>query len=305
MAMKIRRQDYNQARCDCEAKKAIFKAKMMRGRGSARTWRERENDKGNLFRVAKQMVNRNRDVVGANCKKNSDGKIVLEEDRLMEVWRAHYDVLSNEEFSWDREGLTDVSPVCGPSERISVFKVDAAIGEMKQGKPGGTTGVVSETLKAAGETGTLWMTDVCNAVVEDGKIPEDWSRSWMVNVYKGKGGALACGPYRSIRLLEHAMKVLERVIEGRVRKIVKIDSMQFGFMVGRGRPMMFLVCQLQDKYLANNKELWMAFVDLQKAFNRVPREMVWWALRYFGVDKWIVLVIRAMYENATIKVQLN
>ena len=53
--------------------------------------------------------------------KNSDGKIVLEEDRLMKVWRAHYDVLSNEEFTWDREGLTDVCPVCGPSERISVL----------------------------------------------------------------------------------------------------------------------------------------------------------------------------------------
>ena len=87
----------------------------MRGLG------ERENEKGNLFRVAKQMVNRNGDIVGANCVKNSDWKIVVEEDRLMEVWRAHYDVLSNKEFSWDREGLTDVSPVCGPCERISVF----------------------------------------------------------------------------------------------------------------------------------------------------------------------------------------
>ena len=74
---------------------------------------------------------------------------------------------------------------------------------------------------------------VCNAVVRDDKIPEDWSRSWTVNVYKGKGDALACGSYRGIKLLEHAMKVLERVIEGRVRGIVKIDSMQFGFMAGR------------------------------------------------------------------------
>ena len=55
-------------------------------------------------------------------------------------------------------------------------------------------------IQAAAETGTLWMTDVCNAVVKDGKIPEDWSKSWMVNVYKGKGdvwhmahtGALSC-----------------------------------------------------------------------------------------------------------------
>ena len=199
--------------------------------------------------------------------------------------------------------------MCGPSERISTLEVDAAIGKMKQGKSGGPTGVVSEMLKAAGETGTLWMTNVCNAVVKDGKIPEDWSKSWMVNVYKGKGDALACGSYRGIKLLEHAMKVLERVIEGRVRKIVEIDSMQFGFMAGRSTTdAIFIVRQLQEKYLAKNKELWMAFVDLEKAFDRVPRvprEVVWWALRYLGVDEWIVSVIRAMYEDATTKVKLN
>ena len=56
----------------------------------------------------------------------------------------------------------------------------------------------------------------------------------MVNVNKENGDALACGSYKGIKLLEHAMKVLERVTEGRVRKIVKIDSMQFEFMAGKG-----------------------------------------------------------------------
>ena len=50
--------------------------------------------------------------------KDDDGKIVVEEDKLMEVWRAHYDKISNEEFDWDRNGLTNVSPMCGPSEKI-------------------------------------------------------------------------------------------------------------------------------------------------------------------------------------------
>ena len=101
--------------------------------------------------------------------------------------------------------------------------------------------------------------------MKDGKIPEDWS--WMVNVYKGKGDTLACGWYRGIKLLEHAMKVLERMIEERVRKIVKIDSMQFGFMAGRGTTEpIFIVRQLQEKYLAKNTDLRMAFVDLEKAF---------------------------------------
>ena len=72
-----------------------------------------------------------------------------------------------------REGLTNVSPVCGPSPRISTLKEVATIDKMKQGKSSGPTGVVSEMLKAAGETGTMWMADVCNAVVRDGRIPED------------------------------------------------------------------------------------------------------------------------------------
>ena len=92
-------------------------------------------------------------------------------------------------------------------------------------------------------------------MVRDGKIPEDWSRSWLVNVYKGKGDALECGSYRGIKLVEHAMKILERVIERRVRNVVKIDSMQFGFMAGKSTTdAIFIVRQLQEKYLARNKE---------------------------------------------------
>ena len=67
----------------------------------------------------------------------------------------------------------------------------------------------------------------------------------------------------------------------------------------------FIVRQLQEKYLARNEELWMAFVDLEKAFDRVPREVVWWALRCLGVDEWIVSVIKAMYEDATTTVRVN
>ena len=78
---------------------------------------------------------------------------------------------------------------------------------MKQGKSGGPTGVVLEMLKAASETGTMWMTDVCNAVVRDGKIPEDWSRSWMVNVYKGKGDALTCVHTEALSCWNMQMKV--------------------------------------------------------------------------------------------------
>ena len=49
----------------------------------------------------------------------------------------------------------------------------------------------------------------------------------------------------------------------------------------------------------------MAFVDLEKAFDRVPREVVWWALRKLGVDEWQVSVIQAMYADTSTMVKLN
>ena len=141
------------------------------------------------------------------------------------------------------EALPTVNAIRDPCEEFSIAEVQAAIKKMKNNKAAGPSGVV----------------------VKEGNIPEDWCKSWMVNVYKGKGDALECGSYRGIRLLEHALKILERVVEVRVRKIVKIDDLQFGFMPGKGTTdAIFIVRQLQEKFLAKEKDLWMAFVDLEK-----------------------------------------
>ena len=41
-------------------------------------------------------------------------------------------------------------------------------------------------MKASGESGVRWMTDLLNAVIKKGNIPEDWSKSWMVSILKVK-----------------------------------------------------------------------------------------------------------------------
>ena len=55
----------------------------------------------------------------------------------------------------------------------------------------------------------------------------------MVPLYKNKGDIKNCNNYRDIKLLSHTMKVWERVVEMRVRKVVSISENQFGFMPGR------------------------------------------------------------------------
>ena len=105
---------------------------------------------------------------------------------------------------------------------------------IKNWKNSWSTGVVSEMMKASGGFGTRWMTDVINNIVKEGCIPDDWRKSILVPVYKRKCDPLVCDSYRVINLLEQPMKVLERVLEKRIRCQVSIDNMQFGFMPGKG-----------------------------------------------------------------------
>ena len=46
----------------------------------------------------------------------------------------------------------------------------------------------------------------------------------------------------------------------------------------------------------------MAFLDLEKAFDRVPLKVIWWALRELGVEEWIVQLVQGMYANARSRV---
>ena len=92
------------------------------------------------------------------------------------------------------------------------------------------------------------------------------------------------------------MKVLVRVLEQRIRCQVSIDNMQFDFMPGKGTTDT-IFRQVQEKHQAKKKKLYYAFVDLEKTFDRVPREVVRWALRNLGVDEWLISIFMALYTE--------
>ena len=89
-----------------------------------------------------------------------------------------------------------------------------------------------------------------------------------------------CGMYRGAKLLEHAMKIVEKVLENRLRKTVTTDLMQFCLMPGKGTiDAVFILRTIREEYLAKQKKLHMHIVDMEKAFNRVPRKVMEWAMR--------------------------
>ena len=75
----------------------------------------------------------------------------------------------------------------------------------------GLLGLVAEMIQTTGDIATQWILDLCNGIVKERSIPEDWKSSVVLPIYKGKGDPMECGSYRGIKLLEHAMKVVERI----------------------------------------------------------------------------------------------
>ena len=244
--------------------------------------------------------------MGEKPVKNDAGQLSLDEEAKKEAWREHYERLLNVEFPWNPEDLSEESPVEGPSEPITLEMITKAINKMASGKAAGPSGIIAEMLKPVGEAGAVEVRDLIEDIISEGCIPTDWQESFIVNLYKGKGDALNRGNYRGLKLIEQVMKVLERVVEGLVRQRVEIDEMQCGFMSGRGTTdAIFIVRQLQEKHLAANKPLYMAFVDLEKAFDRVPRDVIWWAMRKLGIDEWLVRLVQSMYKDVRSRVRVG
>lgn len=99
-------------------------------------------------------------------------------------------------------------------------------------------------------------------------MPSDWEMSIIINCFKGKGDAMELGNFRGLKLLEHLMKVFERVMEKYIKEAVNVNEMQFDLMPGRGTTdAIFITRQVQEKFLAKKKDLYFTFVDLEKAFD--------------------------------------
>jgi len=137
----------------------------------------------------------------------------------------------NGEKEWDHGISAEVKQ--GPADCIRISQVVAALKKMNRNKAPGLSGSSAKMIQATEGIGNQWLLDLCNGIVKEGCIPEDWKSSVILPIYKGKGDPMECGSYRGNKLLEHAMKVVERISEHRIRQQTEVDDIQFGFTKGK------------------------------------------------------------------------
>ncbi|KAF3625067.1 hypothetical protein FXO37_31070 [Capsicum annuum] len=139
----------------------------------------------------------------------------------------------------------------GYCRRIKVEEVKGAIRRMCRGRAMGPNGIPVDFWKSTSGTGLKWLTKLFNIIFRVAKMPEAWRWSTIIPLYKNKGDIQSCNNYRGRSITEAILLV---------RRLVK----QFW----------------------ERKDLHMVFIDLEKAYDKVLREILW-SRGYFNQKKTI------------------
>ena len=254
----------------------------------------------NIFTLVTFMKKDGKDIEGGRCMKGKNGKLDFNEKDRKRIWKNHMEEIVNKENDWDH--VTEASMLEGPIKNVTREEMAIAIKVMKPGKAAGSSEVCTEMISAGGEVGVSVMVELCQRVLDGKGMPDEWQTNVLVPISKGKGDVRNCNTYRGVKLLEHAMNMIERVLERRIRELVNIDSMQFGFKPGRGTTdTLFIVRKTQEEYRDKKKKLYMSFVDIEEAFDRVPRKVMKWAMRKKGLLEVILRAVMSLYHGTKTK----
>src|SRR5207244_11859151 len=72
---------------------------------------------------------------------------------------------------------------------------------------------------------------------------------------------------------------------------------QFGLMLRRSTmEAIFLIRQLMERYRDQKIDLHMVFIDLEKAYDKIPRNVMWWALEKHKVPTKYITLVKDMYH---------
>ena len=283
----------------CDAKKAVKEAVTA---AKANSWENfgvaLESNFRDAPKVFWQTIRRLRAGKVASIKsvKDRKGEILTGEEEILQRWREYFEELLNPVDHGDQSLELQSRAENSPTQA----EVEAAIKSLKPGKAAGVDEIRPEMLKTLGKGGLRWLTRVFEVAWKTGRVPLDWQTGVVVPIFK-KGDQRECCNYRGITLLSLPGKVYARVLHSRLTEAVdqKIQDEQCGFRRGRGTTdQLFILQQIAEKAWEYAQPVYISFVDLEKAYDRVDRRLMWRTLEEYRVDRQLIGAIASLYTDS-------
>ena len=210
--------------------------------------------------------------------KSKSGDMIFDKTKKLEKWVENCSELYPSENTVSQsaleaiERLTTLQKLDDPP---SLEEVSKEIDHFPSGKASGKDGIPGEMIKA----GKLSLLEPLHNLLlkcwEEGEIPQEMRDANIITLYKNKGNRSDCNNYRGISLLSIVGKLFARIILRRLQVLAERinPESQCGFRSKRSTvDMIFSQRQLQKKFRKQNQPLYLAFIDLTKAFDLVSRD---------------------------------
>ena len=238
--------------------------------------------------------------------KTKTGENITDQRKQMERRVEHY---------LDQNVVTDAA-LCAISQLPVMDELDdepteeelrKAIDCLSAGKAPGEDGIPLEVVKQGQEVLINNLHELLCLCLKEGAAPHDMSAK-IVTLYKDKGDRSDCNSYRGISLLSIVGKVCARVILAKLQVLAArvYPESQCGFRAGRSTTgMIFSVRQLQEKCQEQNQPLYLAFIDLTKAFDLVSRNGLFQLLKKIGCPPKLHSIIESCNTDMRSTVSYN
>ncbi|XP_038066715.1 uncharacterized protein LOC119736778 [Patiria miniata] len=243
--------------------------------------------------------------------KSSTGEVIKDKAKQMDRWVEHYSELYSREniVSDDAFDAIDSLP-CMMELDVppTVMELRKAIDNLPTGKAPGLDGIPPEAIKCAKGVLLSHLFELLCQCWTEGQVPQDMRDSNIVTLYKNKGDRSDCNNYRGISLLNIVGKVYARVILNRLQKLADrvYPESQCGFRSRRSTiDMVFSLRQLQERCREQRQPLYIAFIDLTKAFDLVSRDGLFRILAKIGCPPKLLSVIQAFHTDMKGVVQFD
>lgn len=244
--------------------------------------------------------------------KSSDGTQLLKsKEDVLKRWAEHFNTLLNVDRSVDMQHISLIPALPTAVELdhpLSLKEVVTALKEQKNKKATGIDNLPGELLKYGGDELHTKLWALFRRMWVEERVPADFRVSRICSLYKNKGDRSDCNSYRGISLLSVPGKVFARTLLNRLMTLSEriLPETQFGFRPDRGTcEAIFSVRQIQEKSREQSQNLYLCFVDLEKAFDSVPREALWKILEKVGCTEKFVRLIRLLHDDMECCVSVN
>lgn len=233
--------------------------------------------------------------------KDFSGNPITDKIKQLERWVEHYSNLYSvaTDVAPDALDALPTYPVMLELDIPPTFhEFQLALDGLKLGKSTGRDNLPAEVVKLQCVASPLFQ--LLQRCWKEHTIPQDMKNADIVTLYKGKGDRGDCSNHRGISLLSIAGKAFARVVLKRLETLANriYPETQCGFRAGRStNDMIFTLRQLQEKCREQGKPLYMAFVDLNKAFDTVSRAGLYNILSRIGCPPTLLSLIKAFHDD--------